>query len=74
MATDKVHLRHCILDEFQKGNNATVAYANLCSVFGEDAITTHTCQRWFSKFKSGDLSVNNEPRVGHPSKVNDEVL
>ena len=74
MATDKVYLRHCILCEFQKWNNATVACANLCSVFGEDAVTDCTCQRWFSKFKSGDLSVDNEPHVGHPTKFDDEVL
>ena len=43
-------------------------------MFGEDVITAHTCQRWFSKFKSGDLSVNDEPYVVCLSKVHDEVL
>ncbi|GFV27234.1 histone-lysine N-methyltransferase SETMAR [Trichonephila clavipes] len=33
MSVDKVHLRHCILYEFQKGSSASVACKNLCAAF-----------------------------------------
>ncbi|GFS80900.1 histone-lysine N-methyltransferase SETMAR [Trichonephila clavipes] len=74
MSVDKVHLRHCILYEFQKASNTSVACKNLCVVFGKYFVYVRTGQRLFSKFRSGDLSLQESDRSGRPSKIDNDVL
>ncbi|GFW74296.1 histone-lysine N-methyltransferase SETMAR [Trichonephila clavipes] len=59
---------------FNCGSNASVACKNLCAVFRKDIVNVHTCQRWFSKFRSGKLSLQESDRSGRPSKINNDVL
>ncbi|GFY14060.1 histone-lysine N-methyltransferase SETMAR [Trichonephila clavipes] len=33
-----------------------------------------TCQRWYSKFRSGDLSLQKSDRSRRPSKIDNDVL
>lgn len=74
MSVDKVHLRHCLLYEFQKGSQASVACKNLCDTLGSEVVNVRTCQRWFVKFRSGDFSLTEDPRSGRPSKVDNDIL
>ncbi|GFW19124.1 hypothetical protein TNCV_254511 [Trichonephila clavipes] len=74
MSEAKMHLRHCMLFQLKKGNNAMEAKRNLCDVFEEEAATARTTQRWFVKFCLGDFSLKNEPRSGRLLDVSTEVL
>ena len=41
----------------------------VCAVYGEDAVTDSSCQKWFAKFPAGDLSLNDAPQLGRPVEV-----
>ncbi|EFN61376.1 hypothetical protein EAG_01364, partial [Camponotus floridanus] len=60
---EEVHIRHCMLFEFHKGSNATVATKNICDVY-PNALDVRKCQRWFSKFKSGNFDLSDSYRSG----------
>ena len=43
-------------------------------VYGEHALAERTCQKWFTRFKSGDFGLEDEERPGQPKKFDDEEL
>lgn len=71
---DETHLRHCILYEYQKGNNAVLATENLCAVYGSDAVHVRKVQRWFSRFRMGNLTLEDGTRSGRPTCVDEDNL
>lgn len=46
---------------------------NINEVFGENVANERTVRRWFKKFRSGDFSLENEPRGRPETKVDDEL-
>lgn len=74
MDTEKLHIRHCILFAFNRGLSGAAAAKEICDVYGEDSTTKSTCDRWYTKFRSGDTSLTDQPRDGRPSTISDGVL
>ena len=42
--------------------------------FGNDSVNERSVRRWFAKFRSGDFSLEDEPRNGRPTVIQDEDL
>jgi len=56
--------RCIMLFYFRKGKNAT--QKNICAVYGEDAVSERMCQKWFAKFRSGEMNIEDALRSGRP--------
>ena len=70
----KDHIRNVLLYEFHKGVNASTAARSIQSAYGDNAVNERSCRRWFSRFRSGDFSLKDEPKEGRPKKLDSEVL
>lgn len=67
-------IRSCLLYEFKLHHSATQAAGNIRAAFGVDSVTDRTAQLWFQRFRSGDESLEDRPRSGRPSVVNEDAL
>ena len=74
MSLSKEHFRHCLLYEYQQGKKAKDAFESLNKVFGDNLVTYPTVTRWYKRFKSGDLSLDDHEREGRPEKCLDNDL
>ncbi|CAG0896367.1 unnamed protein product [Darwinula stevensoni] len=61
MEEKRVHIRHCLLFDFDLGISATQAPRHLCQTEGRDAPSFNTCHYWYSRFRSGDRSLEDRP-------------
>ena len=46
----------------------------MCAVYGEGAVSDQTCQKWFSKFCTGDFSLDDAPWSGRPVEVDSDQI
>ena len=50
MEENMQHFQHIMLYYFKKGKKATETQKEICTVYGEGAMTDQLCQKWFMKF------------------------
>jgi histone-lysine N-methyltransferase SETMAR len=62
-----------MLYEFRKGFKATEATKNICEVYG-DVLDVRKCQRWFSRFRSGNYDLSDGHRSGRPVELDNDLL
>ncbi|GFV99067.1 histone-lysine N-methyltransferase SETMAR [Trichonephila clavipes] len=46
----------------------------MCGIWKRYCKCSYSCQRWFSKLHSGDLSLQESDRSRRPSKIDNDVL
>ena len=71
---NKTAQRQYLLYDFLSGITAAESSRRICAAFGQGAVYERTARRWFDRFRSGNYSLEDEPRSGHPSEIDDEQL
>jgi hypothetical protein len=63
MEIEKYEVR-VLLRHYWKQNYKAVAAGKKCNAEGEGAVNEYTVQRWFKWFARGNLSLEDEQRLG----------
>ena len=63
-----------MLWKFKNNKNATEKAWKISSVYGQDVIADRQVRNWFSKVRSSDTSMSNEPRPGRTSDFDQDAL
>jgi len=74
MEVSKQLVRVCLLYDFKVGLSAAASSHRICQAFGESAVNERSLRHWFLKFRSGEVSLADEPRSGGPHVLDDEAL
>ena len=69
MELNREHFRAMIFYDFRRGLNQQQCADQLASTFGDEAPSRATVFRWFSEFKRGRTSLQDEIREGRPKSV-----
>ena len=69
MQNSKMHIRHCLLYEFQMGHKTTQATSNICRALGPGTVSQPMAHRWFKRFSSGNFDLQDEPRSERSDKL-----
>ena len=74
MAASRERVRTLISYEFQLGRSAAEATRNICSAEGEGTVDQSTVRRWYRKLRVDQENIDDMPRSGRPSLVNNDNL
>ncbi|VDL76477.1 unnamed protein product [Nippostrongylus brasiliensis] len=68
------HFRHVLLFAFNKGLSATPATRDIRENYGDGPVAERTARKWYSKFRCGELDLEDASRCGRPSDVEQQRL
>jgi len=75
MKADNKEQRVCVKFRFLLGKSAAETVLMLQEAFKEDALSRTQVYEWYSRFKGGEMSCEDQPRSGRTSTCrNDENL
>lgn len=74
MFSEKYQVRSVLLHEFRLGSTPTETKRKVDVTFAPKGISLSSVEKWFSKFRSGDTSIEDAPRSGRPSTLDDLLL
>jgi len=64
--------RVCVKFCFKLGKTATETWKMLQQAFGDECMSRTLCFEWYSRFKTGRTSIDEDPRSGrHPTSTDD---
>ncbi|XP_035215054.1 histone-lysine N-methyltransferase SETMAR-like [Stegodyphus dumicola] len=72
MESEKEHIRHCLVYEFESMEAA--ACRSVCQVYEEDAVDESSCRPWFRKFRERARSCQDQARSGRPSHIAEDNI
>lgn len=70
----KFEIRVLLRHYWKKGLTTRGAAEAICEVEGAGTVGKSTAIDWFKRFSKGDFDLNDKPRSGRPSKLNDGDL
>ena len=74
MSEIRIHFRHLMLYEFRRGSSVTIATKNICAVYGENALSSCTCRKWFQRFRVGNFCLEDEECSGRPPQTDEDKI
>ncbi|UYV83501.1 hypothetical protein LAZ67_23001249 [Cordylochernes scorpioides] len=70
----RLHSRGDIEVRLASGQKAAEAARDICNVYGKGVIGERAAQKWFARFKNGDLDLEDMLRSGRSSEFDEEHL
>ncbi|CAK9796605.1 Histone-lysine N-methyltransferase SETMAR [Anthophora quadrimaculata] len=75
MEIKKEKIRYILQYHYDQGEKAEQAAKKICAVYGPSTVSNATAKRWFQRFRSGNMDVEDEARSGRPIVENvDKIM